>query len=682
MSKKTNVTQREIDFPETAVFVSKTDTQGVITYANDSFVEVSGYSRDELVGQNHNIVRHPDMPKWLFADMWKTINGGHPWRGYIKNQAKNGDHLWVRATVSPIFNSGKVVGFISLRKKPSKVEVAAASKLYAANHAPIIPFSIARWFGKLTLQKKLQVLLQPVLLLVVGVATLYVSDHVKTRLVDSTQVRANAVADSVIDGANMLMVTGQISQPETRQLLPQKISSSGNIVSLHLIRGKAVSDQFGPGLPEEQAHDGIHNQVMESKKPYYELTHRDGKSIYRVVTPYLFTRNFHGTDCLTCHVSTDGEVAGVSDIEIDMTSDFKDHQQFLMIINAGQIIFQVVLFFFIGWVVKKFVTRRVTEIQSHLADLVNGDMAGLVDISGRDEMGEILCAVQSSKILLGSVVDQITSVSREIEKRAEHMSDSMSRVEKGSQAQSDSAGNMAASIKELTVSIDRVATTAGEVRQISENSNTLASDGGKVVQHVVSDMEKINTAVMAAAKTIEELGLKSEQIQDIVKSIKEIADQTNLLALNAAIEAARAGEQGRGFAVVADEVRKLAEKTSRSTQEISTVTQMITGSTTEAVAEMVAAVEMVKNGSILAQQAGSAIIEINGGALRVLNGVEGISESIQAQSLVGRQIAQNVETVAQMSEENTSSVREAADSVRKLEKMSQSLEESVTHFKV
>jgi methyl-accepting chemotaxis protein len=424
----------------------------------------------------------------------------------------------------------------------------------------------------------------------------------------------------------MLMVTGQISQPETRQLLIQKLSSSGNIVNLHLIRSATVAKQFGPGLPDEQLQDEVQRTVMESKKPYYELMHRDGQSIYRVVTPYLFTRNFHGTDCLTCHTAAEGDVAGVSDIEIDMTSAFKDHQQFLLMINAGQILFQIVLFFFIGWVVKNFVTRRVTEIREHLADLVNGDMSGQVDITGRDEMGEILCAVQSSKTLLGSVVDQITSVSQEIDKRAKHMSSSMLQVEKGSQAQSDSAGNMATSVKDITVSIDRVASNASEVRLVSENSNTLASDGGKVVQHVVDDMEQINHAVMAAAKTIEELGLKSEQIQHIVKSIKEIADQTNLLALNAAIEAARAGEQGRGFAVVADEVRKLAEKTSRSTQEISAVTEIITGSTAEAVAEMVAAVDMVKAGSQLAKQAGSAIVEINGGALRVLNGVEGISE--------------------------------------------------------
>lgn len=682
MKKNLPVTQREIDYPESAVFVSKTDTKGAITYVSDAFVEVSGFTREELIGSNHNIVRHPDMPEWAFADLWATVKAGHPWRGYVKNRAKNGDYYWVRANVVPIFNHGNIVGYISLRKKPSKAEVSGAEALYRAGKPPVKRFSIANWFGKLTLQKKLQVLLQPIFLIVIGVATFYVADHVKSRMIAAVDERADAVANEVIDSSNMLMVTGQISQPETRQLLLKKISSSGNIVKLQVVRTDAVISQFGEGLPEEKISDDIQRQVVSSKKPYYETVQREGKTLYRVVTPYMFTRNFHGTDCLSCHVSQEGVVAGVSDIEIDMTDDFDEHQKFVTIINVGQIVFQVVLFFFIGWVVKHFVTRRVIDVRGHLEDLVNGDMTGEVDITGRDEMGEILCAVQSSKVLLGSVVDQIVSVSGHIDDRAKHLSSTMTRVAESSHTQSESAGSMAAAVDALTLSIDQVASNAGDVRQISENSKTLASDGGKVVQQVVGDMDKINSAVMGAAVTIEELGKKSEQIQSIVKSIQEIADQTNLLALNAAIEAARAGEQGRGFAVVADEVRKLAEKTSKSTQEISAMTEAITSSTNEAVAEMEAAVEMVKAGSILAGQAGTAIVEINGGASRVLNGVEDITTSIKEQSLTGREIATNVEKVARMSEENSASVREVSETVEKLEHLSYSLGESVKHFRV
>lgn len=680
---KTNlpVSQREIDYPESAVFVTKTDTKGIITYASDAFVEISGYTREELIGKNHNIVRHPDMPQWAFADLWETVKGGHPWRGYVKNRAKNGDHYWVRANVSPILVDGKVTGYLSLRKKPSKAEVSEAEQLYKSGK-PATHFSIQHWFGKLSLQKKLQLLLQPVLLIAVGLATYFVSDHMKARLVDNVHARAEAVANEVIDSANMLMVTGQISQPETRQLLIKKLSSSGNIVNLQLVRSNAVVNQFGPGDAQEHLQDPIQQQVINTKQPYYQVIERDGKTLFRAVTPYLFSRDFHGTDCLSCHTVEEGAVAGASDIEIDLTGDIKEHQEFVMALNVGQVLLQILLFFFIGYVVKYFVTRRVIEIREHLADMVNGDMSSQVDISGRDEMGEILCAVQSSKVLLASMVDQISSVSGHIDERAKQLTSTISRVASSSQAQSDSASSMAASVEEMTVSIDQVSNHADEVKQVSVSSRSLANEGGRVVEHVVNDMEQINSAVMNAAQTVEELGQKSERIQSIVNSIQEIADQTNLLALNAAIEAARAGEQGRGFAVVADEVRKLAEKTGRSTQEISAMTSTIISSTNEAVTEMEGAVGMVKAGVDLAKQAGASMIEINDGASRVLAGVEDISNSIHEQSKTGREIAQNVEKVAQMSEENNAAVKDVSTTVNQLENLSYTLSESVAHFKI
>jgi len=291
MKNNLPVTQREIDYSESLVFASKTDTKGVITYANDAFVKISGFSREELIGSNHNIVRHPDMPEWAFADLWKTVSEGHPWRGYIKNRAKNGDHYWVRANISPILKSGTVVGYISLRKKPSRAEIANVETLYRSDKPPVTHFSIANWFGRLSLQHKLQLLLQPAVLIVAGLATFYMADHVKTRLIDTTQERAVAVANEVIDSANLLMETGQISQPGSRPLLVKKIASSGNIVNLQLARAESVVKQFGEGLPEEKVRDEVQRQVIATKKPFYEIEQRGDQTIYRAVTQYVFSHN-------------------------------------------------------------------------------------------------------------------------------------------------------------------------------------------------------------------------------------------------------------------------------------------------------------------------------------------------------------------------------------------------------
>ena len=125
------VTQREFDLPDDATLMSTTDTQSHVTYANESFVSVSGFSRDEIKGQPHNFVRHPDMPEQAFADMWATLKGGEPWTALVKNRRKDGDHYWVRANAVPVVRGGRQVGYMSVRTKPTREEVAGAEKLYS-----------------------------------------------------------------------------------------------------------------------------------------------------------------------------------------------------------------------------------------------------------------------------------------------------------------------------------------------------------------------------------------------------------------------------------------------------------------------------------------------------------------------------------------------------------------------
>ena len=682
MKSNLPVSQREITYPEDKVFITKTDANGVITYANDSFVEISGFSREELIGKNHNIVRHPDMPESAFKNLWDTVKSGCPWRGIIKNRAKNGDHYWVRATVSPITDHSTLIGYISLRKKPTQAEISAAEAQYKSGKNPSAKTSLARRFKNLPLQTKLQFLIQPVLFIMLSIGSLAVLKDTKSSMLNSAQERANGVANEIIDSANMLMVTGQISDPNNRKLMVNKISSSGNIVALRLMRTEHISKIFGPGLPEEQIIDDVQRNAVSTKLPYYAVENRDGKPVYRTVTPYMLTHNFHGTDCLTCHPVELNSVAGVSDIQIDLSGDYANLHNVMIEQLIILVVSQFAMFILIKLVVRQFVVKPVNEITDQLNEVVQGNMTGQIDISGRDEMGKLLCSVQSTKVLLGSIIDQIISVSGNIDDRAKHLSSSMTKVAEGSQTQSDSANSMAAAVEEMTVSIDHIAENAAEVRQISENSTSLASEGGKIVQQVVDDMSRTNQAVMNTAKTMHELGEQSDRIQNVVQVIKEIADQTNLLALNAAIEAARAGEQGRGFAVVADEVRKLAEKTGQSTQEITLMVEKIRGSTSHAIDEMEATVKMVKTGADMAEKAGRSIVEINDGVSRALTGVGDISSSIKEQSIASRDIAVNVEKVATMSDRNSEAVSGVFDTVKNLELLSSALEHSVRHFKI
>jgi len=202
------------------------------------------------------------------------------------------------------------------------------------------------------------------------------------------------------------------------------------------------------------------------------------------------------------------------------------------------------------------------------------------------------------------------------------------------------------------------------------------------VQSTISEINKIADSVSRSSEVIHTLGEQSTRISSIVNVIKEIADQTNLLALNAAIEAARAGEQGRGFAVVADEVRKLAERTSLSTKEIATMIDAVQHGMQSAVVRMAEGREQVGAGVQMAAKTGESMSRVQVATHQVINVVEDISTALREQSSASSQIAQNVEKIAQMTEENSAAISEVSRSANHLEQLAVALKSSVGHFRV
>jgi len=240
---------------------------------------------------------------------------------------------------------------------------------------------------------------------------------------------------------------------------------------------------------------------------------------------------------------------------------------------------------------------------------------------------------------------------------------------------------MAATVEELTVSINHVADNANEAHGLSSDSGRQSAEGGAVIQETLGSMQRIADTVQGAAAQIAELGQHSDQISSIVNVIKEIADQTNLLALNAAIEAARAGEQGRGFAVVADEVRLLAQRTANSTQEITEMIKKIQLGTRNAVSNMEIGVQQVNGGVEQASQAGDAIVAIRQASGRVVDVVDQISLALREQTVASQDVARNVERIAQMSMQNSEAVADTSRTAQGLQQLAVSLEKQVASFR-
>ena len=262
------------------------------------------------------------------------------------------------------------------------------------------------------------------------------------------------------------------------------------------------------------------------------------------------------------------------------------------------------------------------------------------------------------------------------------MSNTSTEVAKAAHQQGESTASMAATIEELTVSIDHVGGKAQEANLISRESGTLAVSGEAVITQTVFDIKDVANTVGEAAERIQGLEKHSLEISKVVAVIKEVADQTNLLALNAAIEAARAGEQGRGFAVVADEVRKLAERTAVSTTEISGTIDTMRTSATDAVANMEGVVDKVKRSVESAQQANVAIRLIGEGSRKAVDMVEEIASAIREQATAMNSIASQVEGIAQMSEESSAAAKYSADTAQDLDQVAKKLQKVITAYRL
>jgi methyl-accepting chemotaxis protein len=288
------------------------------------------------------------------------------------------------------------------------------------------------------------------------------------------------------------------------------------------------------------------------------------------------------------------------------------------------------------------------------------DLSKPVKIGGRDEIGELLnqFAIMRNNLQEGAAMIKLNT--RRLDQVARDLAESSHRAADAANHQSESASSMAAAVEELSVSIDQVGEHANEADVVSRASGKASREGGEVIHNTANEIGRIADAVNSSAKSINALESYTSEISTIVGVIKDIADQTNLLALNAAIEAARAGEQGRGFAVVADEVRKLAERTAQSTQLISDMIAKVQSGAHQAVAEMEAGVKQVSEGVQLAHQAGDSVADIQKTSQRVVQAVADINLALKEQGVAAREIAQSVEKVAQMTESGSEASHQAS----------------------
>ncbi len=336
-----------------------------------------------------------------------------------------------------------------------------------------------------------------------------------------------------------------------------------------------------------------------------------------------------------------------------------------------------------GALLGRSITHPLAEMQNAIARTAGElDFTRSVPVSAQDEIGRALSAYNGLLERLRASFAEIQGAAQRLAGAVQEVDVAAQEIAANSASQNDAATEMASAIEELTVSIGLVATQAHEASLGTQRAQAEAEQGADVVLATVDGIQTIADSVRLAAQRIEAVNQDSENILSVAAIIREIAEQTNLLALNAAIEAARAGEQGRGFAVVADEVRKLAERTAQSTQEISAILGQMQGSARQAVEGMAGAVREVETEVERAQRVGASIAKIRQGAGEMVGTMEDISNAVREQSAASTAIAQRIEQIAQMIERNSGAARSSAENVTRMSEMGREIADTVGVYRV
>jgi len=514
------VTQREHPLTEQQSIVSTTNLKGITTYCNKDFIDISGFTKEELINKNHNVVRHPDMPVEAFADLWDTIKAGKPWMGTVKNRCKNGDHYWVDAYVTPTYDNGQVIGYQSVRVKPDQDCVDRADKLYTA------------------LREKKKALFK----------------------------------------------------------LPSLGLTMSLFISLALVLVALFGGLFAFGL-----------------LPLNGLL---------ALIPALVA----------------------------------------------------------AWLIPAWLTRPLRRVISAATAVVDNPVMQQVYIGSTRDIDKPILAIKMLQARLRTVLGRVTDASEEIVTETNKVADCTNRTREVILRQQEETEHVATAINEMSSTVLEIAKNTQLAATAARDANESSVTGRQQMSNIMQSIRRLSDEVSQSAETIKQLEEQSHSIGVVLDVIKNIAEQTNLLALNAAIEAARAGEQGRGFAVVADEVRSLAQRTQQSTEEIEKIIAELQSRSQTAAQTMEECCNLA-GASVNQATEGNQSLEIIAEHVATINSMnDQIATAVEEQSTVTEEVNRNITNISESAEESSQNAQITITSNQTLVKLTQHFDNLTRQF--
>ena len=717
--------------PDETVLVSKTDKQGTITYCNSDFIKISGFSQDELIGQPHNLVRHPDMPPEAFKDLWQTLKRGEPWQGIVKNRCKKGDHYWVKANVSPVMKDGQVHEYMSVRTKASKEEIKSAETFYKAvknKTAHLEPSLLQRLYARIGSIKTTTWLYATVLgamsfqAMIAAMVKAGISDQrlfstlgfgalVTLLLGIAVTQRVRAPLKQIAYTLSQLAEGRYFDWIETRRcdefgVLMRHIKNTQVRLGFDVMDARETAMM---AMRDKRALDNVNANVMmadaENTIIYLnaavESMFKDAEADIRQDLPSFQADQLLGSNIDQFHKNPLHQQRMIDGMSGPIESGF--------VIGGRTMRFLASPIFGsegerIGTVVEWEDRTEEVHIEQEISDIVNAAVQGQldrrIDIDGKSGFFHTLSVGVND--ILATLSNTFNDINHTMSRVAE--GDLSNNIEGDYQGQfgdvqhniNRTIANLSNIVTDIRGAADIIRTGANEILSGNNNLSARTEQQASGLEQTAASMEELagtvrNNAENAhqadqlaikaremaeqggqvvgdAIQAMDEINDSSEKIAEIIGVIDEIAFQTNLLSLNASVEAARAGEQGRGFAVVATEVRNLAQRSATAAKEIKELIQD--------------SGHKVQTGSRLVNESGRTLEDIVVGVKKVGDIIAEIAVAGQEQKSGIDQVNQAVTHMDEATQQNAALAEETSAASISMNERAEELVRLVAFFNV